>query len=446
MNEAKEEVRMQQARRALAPPSTAADRREQHAIRGVTVKRKSTQRVPIAADRFEGEQSVFCCGDTLPHMCCCKRLRGDERHAPGGDSLRKTESVTVPVRTMLESAAKQQKLEWKQVRTSMGGSGQVNDSDENLARKLRVSDPISDDLSVVSKILEVPTRSATSSAEDDEAACLSALEMFEKETKMADSMAKPDERQSIKSMLDNWNNPVFKAGARVMTLKGQGPEYSISRASLSTLSVIGQLDTKYILCRSPDGMLLAVDQHAADERVRLECLTRELLDQYKQGEMPSVEADPPKVVELDAAERDLVVLHKDTLSQWGWDCILLTDVDALCDPMGLAGHHVGSLRRVPVVRCVALGPPEFKEHLHQLKDTNGATRNPPPGILRVLNSVACRGAVMFGDSLDMQQCMKTMEDLSQCDHPFQCAHGRPSMAPLMAMPEVRSLCYIFYIF
>ena len=100
-------------------------------------------------------------------------------------------------------------------------------------------------------------------------------------------------------------------------------------------------------------------------------------------------------------------------------------------------------------RCVALGAPEFKEHLQQLKDTRGASTIPPPGILRVLNSVACRGAVMFGDSLELERCQEIVKDLSLCTHPFQCAHGRPSMVPLVGMPEVptcRTLsadCYPF---
>jgi len=229
-----------------------------------------------------------------------------------------------------------------------------------------------------------------------------------------------------------------------MSLSGQGPEHNISRSSLAAMRVIGQLDTKYILCRSPDGMWSAVDHHAADERVRLDRPTTELLAEYKQGRMPSVETDPPKVIELDATERDLVVQYKDTLSRWGWDCSLLTDADALCDPIGLTGHHVGSLSSVPVVRCVALGGPEFIEHLHQLKDTKGATRNPPPGILRVLNSVACRGAVMFGDSLAMEQCVEIVKELSQCDMPFQCAHGRPSMVPLVDMPQASNHSVVLF--
>lgn len=37
---------------------------------------------------------------------------------------------------------------------------------------------------------------------------------------------------------------------------------------------------------------------------------------------------------------------------------------------------------------------------------------------------------MFNDELTHSECEDLMSRLSQCSFPFQCAHGRPSMAPL----------------
>lgn len=54
----------------------------------------------------------------------------------------------------------------------------------------------------------------------------------------------------------------------------------------------------------------------------------------------------------------------------------------------------------------------------------------PRAVRRVLNSKACRGAIMFGDELDDAQCKTLVSDLAECEHPFICAHGRPSVAPL----------------
>jgi DNA mismatch repair protein MLH3 len=38
---------------------------------------------------------------------------------------------------------------------------------------------------------------------------------------------------------------------------------------------------------------------------------------------------------------------------------------------------------------------------------------------------------MFNDILTIQQCEELIARLSRCAFPFQCAHGRPSMAPLV---------------
>lgn len=61
---------------------------------------------------------------------------------------------------------------------------------------------------------------------------------------------------------------------------------------------------------------------------------------------------------------------------------------------------------------------------------------PPPhpqAIRRVLVSKACRGAVMFGDHLSRRQCQRVIHTLRECALPFQCAHGRPTLAPLLRL-------------
>lgn len=46
------------------------------------------------------------------------------------------------------------------------------------------------------------------------------------------------------------------------------------------------------------------------------------------------------------------------------------------------------------------------------------------------------GAIMFNDVLSRDECEALVRRLSRCSFPFQCAHGRPSMVPLV---DVRSL-------
>lgn len=41
------------------------------------------------------------------------------------------------------------------------------------------------------------------------------------------------------------------------------------------------------------------------------------------------------------------------------------------------------------------------------------------------------GAIKFNDSLTRDECYSLVASLSTCQLPFQCAHGRPSIAPLV---------------
>lgn len=41
------------------------------------------------------------------------------------------------------------------------------------------------------------------------------------------------------------------------------------------------------------------------------------------------------------------------------------------------------------------------------------------------------GAIKFNDSLTRDECNSLVASLSSCQLPFQCAHGRPSIAPLV---------------
>lgn len=42
---------------------------------------------------------------------------------------------------------------------------------------------------------------------------------------------------------------------------------------------------------------------------------------------------------------------------------------------------------------------------------------------------------MFGDVLDESEATKLIAALSNCRHPLECAHGRPTIAPLVRLGE-----------
>ena len=45
---------------------------------------------------------------------------------------------------------------------------------------------------------------------------------------------------------------------------------------------------------------------------------------------------------------------------------------------------------------------------------------------------------MFGDKLSFEECKFLLAELHDCHAPFQCAHGRPSIAPIVEMRKLSS--------
>jgi len=60
----------------------------------------------------------------------------------------------------------------------------------------------------------------------------------------------------------------------------------------------------------------------------------------------------------------------------------------------------------------------------------------PRGIVEMIHSRACRSAVMFNDDLSQEECEEMLRKVAECAFPFQCAHGRPSMIPLVSLGSI----------
>jgi DNA mismatch repair ATPase MutL len=43
---------------------------------------------------------------------------------------------------------------------------------------------------------------------------------------------------------------------------------------------------------------------------------------------------------------------------------------------------------------------------------------------------------MFGDKLEAKECITLIDQLKNCKAPFQCAHGRPSVAPIVDLTKL----------
>ena len=94
--------------------------------------------------------------------------------------------------------------------------------------------------------------------------------------------------------------------------------------------------------------------------------------------------------------------------------------------------NVHESRRLPTASLANTSPPKnWLERVHTC----------PQGIIDMLNSRACRSAIMFNDILTRAQCQLLVRKLADCKFPFQCAHGRPSLVPLVDLAHVAQFSY-----
>ncbi|XP_047973390.1 DNA mismatch repair protein MLH3 isoform X1 [Salvia hispanica] len=204
---------------------------------------------------------------------------------------------------------------------------------------------------------------------------------------------------------------------------------SVERACLENAKVLDQVDKKFIAIVA--GKTLAIiDQHAADERIKLEELRSKVLS----GEMKTIKyLDSEHELVLPEIGYQLLHNYAEQIQTWGWICNIHSQ-DSNSFTKHLDSLHrqptVIKLLAVPCILGVVLNDIDLLEFLQQLADTDGSSTI-PPSVHRVLNSKACRGAIMFGDTLLPSECSLIVDELKQTSLCFQCAHGRPTTVPLV---------------
>ncbi|OVA00634.1 DNA mismatch repair protein [Macleaya cordata] len=204
---------------------------------------------------------------------------------------------------------------------------------------------------------------------------------------------------------------------------------SISKDCLDNAKVLLQLDKKFIPIVG-GSVVAVIDQHAADERIRLEELRQKVLS----GEGKTVAyLDSEQDLVLPEIGYQLLQNYAEQIQNWGWIC----NVDArgpgsFTKKLKILHRRPSAITliAVPCILGVNLSDKDLLEFLEQLSETDGSSTM-PPSVLRVLNFKSCRGAIMFGDALLPSECSLIVEELKQTSLCFQCAHGRPTTAPLV---------------
>ncbi|KAK4057695.1 DNA mismatch repair protein [Microbotryomycetes sp. JL221] len=258
-------------------------------------------------------------------------------------------------------------------------------------------------------------------------------------------------------------------------VEGLGQMFDVS--ALEGSEFITQVDHKFLLVKmktkSKDGIvdsLVLVDQHAASERVRVEGFFQNFCRRVATGQ-------DVKTVLLGGAESDNFVVAgrryvdsvvvskqeahqldklREDLQRWGigihvpeMPCpssdddssdSIVTDyiqVQVTSLPDIVADRLLQEPRLLQdFVRSVAQDgtPSNCVRTVDSDLPWHAVVRQCPSILIDLINSKACRGAIMFNDELTPDQCRKLLKQLAKTTFPFQCAHGRPSLVPLVNLP------------
>jgi DNA mismatch repair protein MutL len=172
--------------------------------------------------------------------------------------------------------------------------------------------------------------------------------------------------------------------------------------------IIGVLNKLYVLMENADGLVL-VDQHAAHERILFEELRRRMEEQG----VPSQKLLISQTFELPPRDADWIEQNMSILQKMG---------------IGIEnfGPNTFKIDSLPGFLTVTDGAQFIRKVIDDLK--SASDRSSPLRLGEdMIASTVCRHAVKANDPLRYLEVEKLIQDLLDCDLPYCCPHGRPTM-------------------
>jgi DNA mismatch repair protein MutL len=172
--------------------------------------------------------------------------------------------------------------------------------------------------------------------------------------------------------------------------------------------IIGILNKLYVLMENQDGLVL-VDQHAAHERILFEELRRRMEEQG----VPSQRLLLAQTFELAPRDAEWVERNTATLQKMGIGI----------EPFG---HNAFKIDSLPTFLDVSDPVSFMRKVIDGLKSASNGSSPLRLGEDMIAKTV-CRHAVKANDPLGYREVEKLISDLLECDLPYCCPHGRPTM-------------------
>jgi len=173
------------------------------------------------------------------------------------------------------------------------------------------------------------------------------------------------------------------------------------------LTVMAQMHLTYLVCSDDQGSIYLIDQHAADERIRYE----RQLDLLKDKQLAVAPLVP---VMVDLKPSQIKLLTEERLQ-------LLKSIGLELEPFG------ANVLKANTIPSWALHQAQVyvEDLLHQLFEE--PTLQPDKLRLYALASKACKTSIKAQDVLTLEAMQSLVNRLLDCQFPYTCPHGRPTM-------------------
>ncbi|XP_078038712.1 DNA mismatch repair protein MutL [Augochlora pura] len=221
-------------------------------------------------------------------------------------------------------------------------------------------------------------------------------------------------------------------------------EFKLRKDILKFVTILGQMNNELIVAlaiQNNTKMLLMIDQHAIHERIRYETL---LNSKYFFFIFKRCTAYLLTITHLRLQECSLLLKNKKQLKRYGINFNIANDntivVRTVPECLKKNKYHCDEIKLKMSVQNLLdemlqkfLNNSIFFNNKHRYK--NNLIRPNASPYLRSSNVQSILGAIKFGDRLTLQQCNWLLTLLQETKIPTRCAHGRPSIVPILELPK-----------
>jgi DNA mismatch repair protein MutL len=172
--------------------------------------------------------------------------------------------------------------------------------------------------------------------------------------------------------------------------------------------ILGVLGKLYILMENQEGLVL-VDQHAAHERILFENLRR----QMESDGVPIQRLLIPLTVGVTPKDYDWIATNAKTLEKMGF----------ALEPFGNSTLKIDGIPQYFRTDDPSVTIRQLVDELRSMTMTTSPLRMGEDVIARTV----CRHAIKANDELHQPEVEKLLRDLMDCELPYCCPHGRPTM-------------------